>query len=73
MLTMKHELGPISRFKGLAELHEAIVLQIHYYNTKRIHTALKMSPAAYAASLRPEQFERDKVLQNMVGRQNAFF
>jgi len=47
----KHELGPPNQFKELAELHEAIALQIHYYNTKRIHTALKTTPAAYAASL----------------------
>ncbi|MCB9839483.1 IS3 family transposase [Candidatus Nomurabacteria bacterium] len=66
MLTIKHELGPISTFKGLAELHEAIALQIHYYNTKRIHTALKTSPAAYATSLKTEQSKRDKVLQNSV-------
>jgi putative transposase len=47
----KLELGQLNRFKGVAELHEAVALQIHYYNTKRIHSALKMSPAAYAASL----------------------
>lgn len=47
----KLELGPLNRFKNVAELHEAIALQIHYYNTKRIHTSLGMSPAAYAASL----------------------
>ena len=51
MFTIKQELGVINRYKGLAELHEAIALCIHYYNTKRIHTALKMSPAAYAATL----------------------
>jgi len=26
-------------------------MQVYYYNTRRIHTALKTSPAAYAASL----------------------
>lgn len=49
--TLKDELGPVSRFKDLAELHEGIALTIYYYNHKRIHTALKMSPAAYAAKL----------------------
>lgn len=47
----KLELDSLNRLKDIAELHEAIALQIHYYNTKRIHSALKMSPAAYAASL----------------------
>lgn len=49
--TLKDELGPTSRFKDLAELYEGIALTIYYYNHKRIHTALKMSPAAYAATL----------------------
>lgn len=51
--TLKDELGNLSRFKDLAELHEGIAMTIYYYNHKRIHTALKMSPAAYAASLIP--------------------
>lgn len=67
MLTFKFELGSVKRFNGLAELHEALALQIHYYNTRRIHTSLRMSPAAYAASLKTEQFKRDKVLHEMVG------
>lgn len=49
--TLKDELGPLSRFKDLAELHEGLAMTIYYYNHKRIHTSLKMSPAAYAASL----------------------
>jgi len=49
----KAELGPLNQLKDLPELHEAIALQIHYYNTERIHSALGMSPAAYAASLMP--------------------
>ena len=49
--TLKDELGSVSRFKDIAHLHEGIALTIYYYNHKRIHTALKMSPAAYAATL----------------------
>lgn len=49
--TLKDELGSTSRFNDLAELHEGIALTIYYYNHKRLHTALKMSPAAYAATL----------------------
>jgi len=47
----KAELGSLSQFQDVAQLHEAIALQVHYYNTKRIHSALGMSPATYAASL----------------------
>lgn len=54
------------KFKELAQLHEAIALYIHYYNTKRIHTALKMSPVAYATSLMGTNSSRDKVLQKKV-------
>lgn len=60
---LKQELPPLNQLKGLAELHEAIALHIHYYNTERIHLALKMSPAAYAAGLIPATPERDRVLQ----------
>jgi transposase InsO family protein len=49
--TLKDELGPISRFSDLSELYERLALTIYYYNHKRIHTALRMSPAAYAATL----------------------
>jgi hypothetical protein len=45
------EVGDYSKLKDISELHEKIALGIYYYNTKRIHTTLKMSPAAYAASL----------------------
>ena len=49
--TIKDELGDISQHKDLAQLIEAIGLTTHYYNTERIHTSLKTTPAAYAASL----------------------
>ena len=66
----KLELGNVSRYKDLARFHEAVAMAIFYYNTKRIHLSLKMSPAAYAARLK-EQSDRqntqskslDKVLQ----------
>lgn len=53
--TLKDELGPITRFKDLSELYEGIALTIYYYNHKRIHTALKMSPVAYANLIENEQ------------------
>jgi len=62
----KLELGNTSKHKDVAELHEAIAMAIFYYNTKRIHLSLGMSPAAYAASLIPEQGSTrslDRVLQ----------
>lgn len=58
----KLELGNIAQFQDLAQLHEGIALQLHYYNTKRIHSALAMSPAAYAATLMATG-SSDKVLQ----------
>lgn len=63
--TLKEELPTLNQLKILGELHEAIALTIHYYNTKRIHTALKMSPAAYAASLISNRLGRDKVSAEM--------
>lgn len=59
--SFKPELGRLANYQDLGQLHEAIALTLHYYNHERIHLALKMSPAAYAASLMPAPLERDKV------------
>lgn len=61
----KDDLGPLTRFEELPQLHEAVALHIHYYNTKRIHSSLKMSPAAYAARLKQQTKVSDKVLQKV--------
>ena len=45
--TFKLELGDPERFETLGELTEAIHLTINYYNRKRIHSKLKMSPYQY--------------------------
>lgn len=42
--TFKLELGKPNRYTSLPNLLEAIALYIRYYNTKRIHSALRMSP-----------------------------
>jgi|GEM_PF-500775 len=63
--SFKPELGKLSQYKDLGQLHEAIAQTVHYYNTERIHLALKMSPAAYAASLMPATLERDKVSEKV--------
>jgi len=44
----KKDLGETARFETIGEFMEALYLQIHYYNNRRIHTALKMPPALYA-------------------------
>ncbi len=45
----KHELGDVNRFESVGEMIEAIYRHIHYYNHSRIHTALRMPPAVFAA------------------------
>lgn len=59
----KLELGLLAQFSNIDRLHEGIAQQVYYYNTKRIHTALKMSPAAYAAGLKTKSESLDRVLQ----------
>lgn len=45
----KTDLGlEFDRFESLGEFVEAIHQTIHYYNTQRIHTSLKMPPATFA-------------------------
>jgi putative transposase len=63
----KLELGKLTRFTDLDRLQEGIAGQVFYYNTKRIHTALKMSPAAYAAGLKAKAESLDGVLQKRGG------
>lgn len=43
----KLELEHPETYSNAGELMEAIALQIHYYNQKRIHSALKMPPAVF--------------------------
>lgn len=56
----KREFGGLTQYQDIARLHEAIALYIRYYNTERIHTKLRMSPAAYAAGL-TRRNDSDKV------------
>jgi len=43
----KVDLGDPNRYRSLGELAVAIYQEIHYYNTRRIHTKLKMPPQLY--------------------------
>lgn len=47
----KQELGDLDRFETAGEMIEAVYRHIHYYNHRRIHTALRMPPAVYAAQI----------------------
>lgn len=62
----KREMGNLSQHKDLAQLHEAIAMHIYYYNHQRIHSALGMSPAAYAAQLKAQTVS-DKVFAKRGG------
>lgn len=43
----KKDLGDTSRFETISEFMEGLYHQIHYYNNRRIHSALKMPPALF--------------------------
>jgi putative transposase len=43
----KFELEELNTYQSQGELIEAIAIQIHYYNHKRIHSALKMPPTIF--------------------------
>lgn len=43
----KSEIGDINRFETLGELIAEIYAYVHYYNTLRIHTSLKMPPLVF--------------------------
>jgi transposase InsO family protein len=44
---LKFELEDFNSYNSQGELIEAIAIQIHYYNNKRIHSALKMPPNVF--------------------------
>lgn len=52
--SIKEELGSLANYHNVDELYTGIANAIHYYNHDRIHTALKMSPVAYATRLKPK-------------------
>lgn len=43
----KLEAGDLNRFESLGELIEYIYQQVYYYNNKRIHSVLKITPVAF--------------------------
>lgn len=49
---LKSEWGDMNRFETAGEFIEEVYQLIHYYNTERIHTALKMPPSQFAHSIR---------------------
>ena len=51
----------------MTELYLGISKAIDYYNTERIHTVLKMSPRAYAKTLR----QRPRILNAVFGKRVA--
>lgn len=51
----KPELGLPSGYATPETLFERVAKNVHYYNHTRIHTALGMSPAAYAAGLKEQK------------------
>ncbi len=63
----KPELGYPGGYATPETLFERVAQTMHYYNYTRIHTALKTSPAAYAARLGQKESAtlrpRDRVLQ----------
>lgn len=52
--SLKDEVGSLAAYQDIDELYVGIANAIAYYNTKRIHLALKTTPAAYAAGLKPK-------------------
>lgn len=49
--SIKEELGPLANYQDIDELYVGVTNAIAYYNNKRIHLSLKMSPRAYAKSI----------------------
>ncbi len=57
----KVDLGDPTRFKTMGELVFAIYQTIYEYNHTRIHSALKMSPVAFAELTAPRYDMKNKI------------
>lgn len=60
----KLEFGNAKQYQTLPELVEAIHLQIAYYNTRRLHTALRMPPTIFRQ--KQEHKAEQKLLNNVI-------
>lgn len=58
--SFKLEFGKASRFPTIEKLIEGIGRHINYYNSRRIHSALKMPPSAFLAEWRRAQSSTEK-------------
>lgn len=65
--SIKEELGSLHGYQDMTKLYLGISKAIDYYNTERIHTALKMAPRAYAKTLR----QRPRILNAVFGKRVA--
>ncbi len=61
----KVDLGESNRFDHLGELIEAINQGVYYYNNKRIHTSLKMSPVAFKKRWEDQQSSTESVSKKL--------
>jgi transposase InsO family protein len=70
--SFKTELGSLKDITSEGELFELIAQTIHYYNNRRIHTALKTNPQTYRQNYNKKKIighitltgVRDKVSKN---------
>ena len=61
--TFKVDLGDVERFEQLGELIAEIHNTVHYYNNKRIHGKLKMSPVKFRE--KSERIPRESLSEEM--------
>ena len=56
----KFELEDFNSYQSQGEFIEAIAIQIHYYNNKRIHSALKMPPTIFNQRFVEQNFLKNR-------------
>lgn len=69
--SVKEEIGSLANYKDIDELYTGVANAIAYYNNDRIHTALKMSPRAYAKTLKPIPKPSRKLRELVFGKKGA--
>lgn len=65
--SVKEELGSLAAYQDIDELYVGVTSAVAYYNNDRIHLSLRMSPRAYAKTLR----KPPKILNAVFGKKVA--
>jgi hypothetical protein len=67
----KPELGDLNQYSTEIEAIEAVILQLHYYNNKRIHTTIRDIPALFRVNELEKLAKMKRLEGKKIGKHGA--